>query len=159
MTDMLVKLYDLPETLSTFSNLVPPDVTIRKPIGTEKSLAVNWVRENFEEGWATEMEVSFSRAPTSSYIAQHGRSMIGFACYDTAALGLFGPMGVLESYQGQGVGKALLLACLVEMKIKGYAYAAVGWAGPQEFYAKTAGAVAIPDSTPGIWKNWLGGSE
>ena len=55
MTDMLVKLYDLPETLSTFSNLVAPDITIRKPIGTEKSLAVKWVRENFEEGWATEM--------------------------------------------------------------------------------------------------------
>ena len=157
--DMLVKLYDLPETLSTFSDLVAPGITIRKPIGTEKSLAVGWVRENFDDGWATEMEVSFSRSPTSSYIAQHGRSMIGFACYDTAALGLFGPMGVLESYRGKGVGKALLLACLVEMKTKGYAYAAVGWAGPQEFYAKTAGAVAIPDSTPGIWKNWLGGSE
>lgn len=157
--DMLVKLYDLPETLSTFSNLVPPDITIRKPIGTEKSLAVKWVRENFEEGWGTEMEVSFSRAPTSSYIAQQGRNMVGFACYDTAALGLFGPMGVLESMQGKGIGKALLLACLVEMKIKGYGYAVIGWAGPQEFYAKIAGAVAIPDSTPGIWKNWLGGSE
>ena len=137
MTDMLVKLYDLPETLSTFSNLVAPDITIRKPIGTEKSLAVKWVRENFEEGWATEMEVSFSRSPTSSYIAQQGRNMVGFACYDTAALGLFGPMGVIE----------------------GYGYAVIGWAGPQDFYAKIAGAVAIPDSTPGIWKNWLGGSE
>ena len=159
MTDMLVKLYDLPETLSTFSNLVAPDITIRKPIGTEKSLAVQWVRENFEEGWATEMEVSFSRSPTSSYIAQQGRNMVGFACYDTAALGLFGPMGVIESMQGKGIGKALLLACLVEMKIKGYGYAVIGWAGPQDFYAKIAGAVAIPDSTPGIWKNWLGGSE
>ncbi len=159
MTDMLVKLYDLPETLSTFSNLVAPDITIRKPIGTEKSLAVKWVRENFEEGWATEMEVSFSRSPTSSYIAQQGRNMVGFACYDTAALGLFGPMGVIESMQGKGIGKALLLACLVEMKIKGYGYAVIGWAGPQDFYAKIAGAVAIPDSTPGIWKNWLGGSE
>ena len=159
MTDMLVKLYDLPETLSTFSNLVAPDITIRKPIGTEKSLAVKWVRENFEEGWATEMEVSFSRSPTPSYIAQQGRNMVGFACYDTAALGLFGPMGVIESMQGKGIGKALLLACLVEMKIKGYGYAVIGWAGPQDFYAKIAGAVAIPDSTPGIWKNWLGGSE
>ncbi len=158
MTDMLVKLYDLPETVSTFSNLVASDITIRKPIGTEKSLAVKWVRENFEEGWATEMEVSFSRSPTSSYIAQQGRDMVGFACYDTAALGLFGPMGVLESMQGRGIGKALLLACLTEMKIKGYGYAVIGWAGPQEFYAKIAGAVAIPDSTPGIWKNWLGGS-
>ena len=85
--------------------------------------------------------------------------MVGFACYDTAALGLFGPMGVIESMQGKGIGKALLLACLVEMKIKGYGYAVIGWAGPQDFYAKIAGAVAIPDSTPGIWKNWLGGSE
>jgi hypothetical protein len=53
----------------------------------------------------------------------------------------------------------LLLSCLLEMKLKGYGYAIIGWIGPQEFYEKTVGAVVIPDSTPGIWKDWLGGKE
>jgi hypothetical protein len=53
----------------------------------------------------------------------------------------------------------LLLACLFEMKLQGYGYAIIGWAGPQEFYEKAVGAVAIPDSTPGIWKDWLGKAE
>lgn len=42
-------------------------------------------------------------------------------------------MGVVEAFQGKGIGRALLLACLMEMKLKGYGYAIVGWVGPQEF--------------------------
>ena len=159
MTDMLVKLYELPETLPDFSSLVPSGIKIRKPIGSEKSLLVQWVRENFGDFWANEMDIGLSRLPISCYIAQHEKEVIGFACYDAAALGYFGPVGVLEAFQGQGIGKALMLACLIEMRLKGYGYAIIGWVGPQEFYEKTIGAIAIPDSTPGIWKDWLGNSE
>jgi GNAT superfamily N-acetyltransferase len=159
MTDMLVKLYNLQESWPSISNLVIPGITIRKPLGSEKSLVVGWVRENFGESWACEMEISFSRAPVSCYVAQQDRKMVGFACYDAAALGYFGPTGVAESSRGKGIGKALLLACLLEMKLKGYGYAIIGWAGPQEFYEKAVGAMAIPDSTPGIWKDWLGEAE
>jgi GNAT superfamily N-acetyltransferase len=159
MTDMLVKLYDLPESLTSFSNLVPPEIKIRKPMGSEKSLIVQWVRENFGEFWASETDITFSRSPISCYIAQHDKQLVGFACYDAAALGYFGPTGVAESFQRQGIGKALMLACLLEMKLKGYGYAVIGWAGPQEFYEKAVGAIVIPDSTPGIWKDWLGDAE
>jgi len=151
---MLVKLYNLDETWPD-SSLAVPGIEIRKPLGAEKSLIVQWVRENFGEVWASEMDITFSRTPVSCYIAQQGREMVGFACYDATALGYFGPTAVAESFRGQGIGKALLLACLLEMKLKGYGYAIIGWIGPQEFYEKAAGAVVIPDSTPGIWKNWL----
>jgi GNAT superfamily N-acetyltransferase len=156
MTDMLVKLYNLPESLTSFSNLVPPEIKIRKPLGSEKSIVVNWVHENFDEFWANETEISISRLPISCYIAQQDKKLVGFACYDAAGLGYFGPIGVLEAFQGQGIGKALIFACLHEMKLKGYGYAIIGWIGPQEFYEKTVGATVIPDSTPGIWKDWLG---
>lgn len=159
MTDMLVKLYELPEALPTFSSSVVSQIKIRKPIGSEKSLLVQWVRENFGDFWANETDITFSRLPISCYIAKHEKELIGFACYDAAALGYFGPVGVLEAFQGQGIGKALMLACLIEMKLKGYGYAIIGWVGPQEFYEKTVGAIAIPDSTPGIWKDWLGNLE
>lgn len=159
MTDMLVKLYNLPESWPSISNLIAPEVNIRKPLGSEKSIIVQWVRENFSESWAIETDVTFSHSPVSCYIAQQQKELVGFACYDAAALGYFGPTGVAETFRGQGIGKALLLACLLEMKLKGYGYAIIGWAGPQEFYEKAVGAVAIPDSEPGIWKDWLGESE
>lgn len=156
MTDMLVKLYDLPEAPPDFSDLARLGIHVRKPLGSEKSMVVDWVRKNFEEAWASEMDVSFSRIPASCYIAQQGKEIAGFACYDATALGYFGPMGVRESFRGKGIGKVLLLASLFEMKVKGYGYAVIGWAGPQDFYHKAAGAIAIPDSAPGIWKGWLG---
>jgi predicted GNAT family acetyltransferase len=155
MTDMLVKLYDLPASWPDFSILLPAEIKIRKPIGAEKSLIVQWVRENFGEIWASEMDMSFSRSPVSCYIAQQDRKIAGFACYDGTALGYFGPTGVAEAFRGKGIGKVLLLSCLLEMRLKGYGYAIIGWVGPREFYEKSVGAISIPDSTPGIWKDWL----
>jgi GNAT superfamily N-acetyltransferase len=155
MTDMLVRLYNLPESWPAISNLASPEIKIRKPLGSEKSLVLQWVRENFGEVWASEMDITFSRSPASCYIAQHDRKIVGFAGYDAVALGYFGPTGVAEAFRGQGIGKALLQACLLEMKLKGYGYAIIGWVGPQQFYEKSAAATVIPDSTPGIWKDWL----
>jgi GNAT superfamily N-acetyltransferase len=159
MTDMLVKLYDLPDQLPAFPNLESQGIRIRKPMASEKSPIVEWVREEFGMVWGDEVDVSFSRTPVSTYIAQQDRNLLGFACYDTSALGYFGPTGVLESFQGRGIGNALLLACLLEMRMKGYGYAIIGWIGPQEFYEKTVGAIVIPDSTPGIWRDFLYGVE
>lgn len=155
MTDMLVRLYNLPESWPSFSNLASPEIKIRKPLGSEKSLILQWIRENFGEVWASEMDITFSRSPASCYVAQQNRKIVGFAGYDAVALGYFGPTGVAEAFRGQGIGKALLLACLLEMKLKGYGYAIIGWVGPQQFYEKSVGATVIPDSTPGIWKDWL----
>ena len=155
MTDMLVKLYNLPDALPVFSNLETQRIKLRKPMASEKSLVTGWVREHFGIVWGDEMDVCFSRAPVSAFIAQQDRTLVGFACYDASALGFFGPTGVLESFQGRGIGKALLLACLLDMRSKGYGYAIIGWVGPQEFYEKAVGATAIPDSTPGFWKNIL----
>jgi GNAT superfamily N-acetyltransferase len=155
MTDMLVKLYNLPDRLPAFPKLQAQDVRLRKPLASEKSLVVNWVQEYFGQVWADEMDVSFSRLPVSAFVAQQGRTLVGFACYDASALGYFGPTGVLESFRGNGIGKALLFACLREMRTKGYGYAIIGWIGPQEFYERSVGATIIPDSTPGIWKDFL----
>lgn len=90
MTDMLVRLYDLPASSPSFASAPAPEINIRKPVGSEKSLIVRWVQENFSESWASEMDIAFFRSPKSCYIAQHDKDMAGFACYDAGALGYFG---------------------------------------------------------------------
>jgi len=156
MTDMLVKLYDLKNDWDFLAVQEALGITIRKPLGTEKRLVVDWVRRHFLlDGWASEADKAISNLPVSCFIAIRNKKLIGYACYDATALGFFGPTGVLKSRRGRGTGKALLLACLLDMKLKGYGYAIIGWIGPGEFYRQAVGAVEIPDSTPGIWKDWL----
>jgi len=155
MHDMLVKLYDLKNDWNFIDVQEKLGITIRKPIGPEKSVVVNWARVNFAEAWANEVDIALSNMPFTCYVAIEDKEIIGFACYDSTALGMFGPTGISEKCRGKGTGKALLLACMLDMKLKGYAYAVIGGVGPAEFYHKAVNAVIIPDSGPGIYKELL----
>jgi len=62
---------------------------------------------------------------------------------------------VVNSMQGRGIGKALLLASLWGLREMGYVYGIIGRAGPVEFYEQAVGAIVIPDSDPGIYTNLL----
>jgi hypothetical protein len=46
-----------------------------------------------------------------------------------------------------------MTACLLDMKLKGYGYAVVGAVENPAYYQKAVGALQIPDSAPGIYKN------
>jgi len=97
--------------------------------------------------------VAISNKPGSCFVAIRESTIIGFACYDATALGFFGPIGVAASCRGKASGKALLKACLLDMKLKGYGYAIVGDVNDPGYYQKAVGAIEIPDSSPGIYKN------
>ena len=155
MPDMLVKLYDLADDWSFLAGQMQLGITIRKPIGNEKQRIAHWVEMRLAPGWVSETERACSNRPVSCFIAVREQALVGFACYDATALGFFGPLGVDETCRGRGIGKALMLACLLDMKLAGYYYAIIGSVGPTEFYRKTVGAVEIPDSEPGIWKTSL----
>lgn len=155
MTDMLVKLYELPDDWGFLARQESLGITIRKPIGPEKQVVVDWARAMFSDLWGSETDAALSNRPVTCFIAVQNKKVIGLSCYDATSLGFFGPIGVKECCRGRGTGKALLLACMLDMKLKGYGYAIIGQTGAVEFYAKAVGAVAIPDSSPSIWKTMV----
>ena len=155
MPDLLVKLYELPPCADAVAAAGRQGVLVRKPFGPERHQLVYWVKANFNDAWAAETENSLSVRPMSCFVAVAGKQFVGFACYDTTFLGMFGPTGVLAERRGKGIGKALLLAALYDMKVKGYAYAVIGMVGPVEFYSKVVGATVIEGSDPGPLETWV----
>lgn len=157
MPDMLVKLYALPDQAPLLADLRAREIIVRRGLAPEKNQAVAWVRQHFQELWASECDVAFARQPVACFIAFRGETLLGFACYDSTRRGLFGPIGVSEAARGQHIGRALLLACLHDMWAQGYAYAIIGGAGPTAFYAEAVGATVIEGSVPGIFGDLLRG--
>ena len=156
MSDMLVKLYNLSDyQVSSGSGIKDRELTIRRALTPEKHIIVQWVMKYFSAYWASECEAAFCRHPVSCFIAARKGDMAGFCCYDVTCKGFVGPIGVLPSERGMGIGRTLLQASLYDMLNQGYAYAIVGDAGPEEFFTSSSGAFIIEDSKPGIYREML----
>jgi GNAT superfamily N-acetyltransferase len=155
MPDLLVKLYERPDVKPQVDKLRTEGINVRKAMAFEKRQVVEWVEDNFGQGWSSECDISFSNHPTTCFIATENSRIIGFACYDTTAKNFFGPMGVAKQARNRGVGKALLLSALDAMSHLGYAYAIIGSADSIGYYRKAAGAIEIPGSSPGIYRDRL----
>lgn len=151
MSDMLVRLYEIPELIGHTEKMEKIEVRIRRPNAWEKTLLLDWVTGNFSLSWALECETAFAVRPPTCFIAVKDNLLIGFACYDCTRLNFFGPTGVVDYARGKGVGTMLLLSCLHAMKGGGYAYAVIGGVGPAAYYTKAVGAMAIEGSSPGIY--------
>ena len=138
---------------------MPAGLVLRKPIGPEHDTIAHWVDKHFSPGWASEACVALANRPVSLFIATLGEpsEMIGFCCYDATARGFVGPIGVVDSARGTGIGAALLQACLADMRAVGYGYAVAGAVGAPDFFRRVAGAVEIADSSPGIYRGMLRG--
>jgi GNAT superfamily N-acetyltransferase len=171
MSDMLVKLYELPPLHSILEPLAEINIEIRRARIGEDHEIVPWITKHFRAGWATGTPFAINRSPGSCFIAVQKSPpnpdrtnpydlppelVVGFACYDLSP-GMFGPMGVQQEFQGRGIGKGLLLSCLHAMREEDYAYAIIGWAGPVDWYARVVGAMIIPDSEPGPFRGKLQG--
>lgn len=155
MIDMLVRLYDLPDSTGLYQKALDEGVTLRRARAFEKHTVAIFARDHFSPKWVSEVEVAMSRQPITCFIATRNQQILGFACYDTTLRGFFGPTGVSESARGLGLGKALLFKALEGLRESGYAYAIIGGVGPKEFYAKNCGAIEIPGSDPGTYADLL----
>jgi GNAT superfamily N-acetyltransferase len=156
MPDMLVKLFELPDSSSLLGELAARGIVVRRTVSTEQRFVLAWVEQAFGGDWASECGVAFARQPISCFIATERGRIVGFACHDVFAYrDYFGPMGVSEAHRGLRIGRALLLRCLEAMAAQGYAYAIIAWVGPTEFYAKTVGATVIEGAAPPLYQQLL----
>ncbi len=156
MGDLLVRLYDLPPLGPTLAVTDREGVEIRRALALERRRVCRWVEDAFNERWASEVEMAFGAQPVRCLIAiGEGGALAGFACHDVTFRGFFGPIGVHPDFRGRGVGKALCLRGLHAMWEEGFAYAIVGDAGEPDFFIRIAGALEIPDSTPGAYRGRL----
>ncbi len=155
MPDMLVPLLKLPPHESLIADLREQGIVVRRAFPFESTAIRAFIAKNFSTGWADEVEPCYARQPISLYIAVKEGKVIGFGAYEATRRNFFGPTGVLETERKNGIGKALLLACMAGLRDMGYAYAIIGGVGPAAFYEKAVGAALIPDSTPGIYTDML----
>jgi len=153
MPDLLVRLYDL-EPGPDLSALAARGVTVRRALAPERDRVVAFAR-GFEAGWGAECACGFPRQPIPVFIAHEGEDLLGFACHDVTARGLFGPTGVAERARRRGIGEALLFAALRDMLSAGYAYGVIGAPGPVDWYRKRLDAIEIPGSEPGWYRGLL----
>lgn len=151
MPDMLVNLYQLPDSSDLMKQMEEEGIKIVRALSPDMHKTLEFIEKEFGKGWASEVAASFYQTPVSCYIAVKDHEIIGFASYDATARGYFGPTGVLESLRGKGIGKALLLKCLEGQREVGYGYSIIGWAGPVGFYERFCNAMVIPNDKPNIY--------
>lgn len=154
MTDLLVRLYDLP-VFEAEARVAAAGVVVRRAIAPEAHVVLAWIGTHFGKAWVSEATRGLALTPITVWIAVRDGKMIGFACHDTSAKGFFGPTGVDEAERGQGIGEALLIATLKGMREAGYGYAVIGDPGPMAFYQKRLDAMDIPKSKPGVYAGML----
>lgn len=157
MPDMLVKLYELPDSSLLYKELETQGIRIMRPMTPNKSKVHEWVLSQFSAGWADEIDTAFTKLPVSCFIAydENEKKIVGFAGYDCTYKAFFGPTGVDITYRGKGIGKALCLRCLEALRDEGAGYAIIGSVGPKDFYNKICGATIIEGSDPGIYANLI----
>lgn len=155
MPDMLVHLLNLPPLAPAIARAEEAGVTIRRAQPFEITPVRAFVEASWGPAWSDEVSVGFANKPVTVYIATLDRAVVGFGAYECTRKAYFGPTGVAESLRKQGIGAALLLACLWGLRESGYVYGIIGGAGPTEFYARICGATVIPGSSPGIYTDLL----
>lgn len=155
MPDMLVNLYQLPSNQENIQRLKEKNIRIVRALAPNRHKVMEFARDNFGEGWASEVSAAFSNSPVTCYIAVRDQELLGFACYDATAKDYFGPTGVLEAERGQGIGLALLLQSMEGLREAGYGYAIIGSAGPVKFYEKCCGAQVIENDEPNVYSRMI----
>ncbi len=115
---------------------------VRRAAAADRERLLRFVEAAFAPVWAHEVARSLDGPRSAVHVAFHDEEPVAFAAADgnNRGLGWFGPAGTLPAHRGKGLGEALLLPCLLD--VRGLPDAGViAWIGPKPFYAKACGAV------------------
>ena len=82
MTDLLVRLYDLPAFDA--EPLALPASRSRRPLAPELHIVLDWIGAHFAKGWVAEASVALHQTPPTIFIAV-GIAKSSAACYDATA--------------------------------------------------------------------------
>lgn len=98
------------------------------------------ITEEFGGTWPFEVSRALRQPEPAVHVAVKEGAYCGFAAHDgnNAGLGWFGPAGTWPAHRGQGLGEALLLACLEDVA-RDHAQCEIAWIGPEAFYEKSCG--------------------
>ncbi len=101
-----------------------------------------FIARTFAPVWAWEAALAAHGPRRALHAAWRDGAPVAFAAADgnNRGLGWFGPAGTDSQHRGRGLGEALLIRCLED--VRGLPEAGViAWIGPKPFYARACGAV------------------
>jgi GNAT superfamily N-acetyltransferase len=126
---------------------------VRRVGRRERELLLKVASQAFAPAWAFELGRAMDQDPPAVFAAWKGGQPVAFAAHDAnnSGLGWFGPAGTLTAHRGQGLGEALLLACLLDVRGKPEG-GVIAWIGPRAFYEKAAGA--LDDRRFVVYEEW-----
>lgn len=116
---------------------------VRRARVAERQPLLDAIASGFGGAWPYEVERALNHKPAGVHVAIKDGTYCAFAAHDgnNRGLGWFGPTGTLPAHRSQGLGEALLLACLVDVA-EMHEQCEVAWIGPRPFYDKVAGVAA-----------------
>jgi len=114
---------------------------IRRVEPADRKALLDYVERAFASVWAFEVGRALDGPRRAVHAAFHSDGApVAFAAADgnNQGLGWFGPAGTDPAHRGRGLGEALLLRCLLD--VRGLPDGGViSWVGPKDFYARVAG--------------------
>ena len=115
---------------------------IRRAEGDEAEVISSAISIGFGGAWPHEVERALAFDPPGLHVAMRDGRLAAFAAHDgnNQGLGWFGPSGTWPEHRNQGLGEALLVACMVDIA-QHHDVAEVAWIGPREFYERTVGTI------------------
>ncbi len=117
----------------------PAGVEVRRAAtGTpEADAALGFASASYPH-WVDEVTRALPNGCCHVAIAPDG-APLGFACHSVNRAGWIGPMATDPTWQGRGVGSALLSAVCRDLDLAELPEAEIAWVGPDAFYEKAAG--------------------
>ena len=115
---------------------------IRRATDTDRAPLLTFVEQAFAKVWAFEVARALDGPRRAVHVAFRDGQPVAFAAADgnNRGLGWFGPAGTAPAHRARGLGEALLIPCLLDVRDLPDG-GVIAWVGPKPFYARACGAV------------------